>query len=103
MNPNLDVHVGSRTFLSPDNVVMIKADIAYSMIYLSDGSQMLVSTHLLRLQQRFGKHLVRIHRSYLVNPNFLEIVNDTNLQTINGLVCPMSRRMKGNLITQSDN
>jgi DNA-binding LytR/AlgR family response regulator len=97
MKSEINIHVGSRTFLSPDMVVMIKADISYSLIYMSDGSKMLVSTHLLRLQQRFGKYMIRIHRSYLINPNFLKIVNDTNLQTINGLICPMSRRMKCNL------
>lgn len=95
------VHVGSRTHLEVGAIVMIKADISYSHIFMADGSRMLVSTHLLRLQERFGNHLIRIHRSYLLNPIFYYKIDGKSLETCLGHTCPISRRMRKNLIIQN--
>ncbi|MCA0364240.1 MAG: LytTR family transcriptional regulator DNA-binding domain-containing protein [Bacteroidetes bacterium] len=62
------IHVGSRTYLSPDEIEFIKADFSYSHIFLKNGRRILVSTNLQKLQERFGENMVRVHRSFLINP-----------------------------------
>ena len=91
------IHVGSRSYLSSESVVFIKADIAYSEIYLTDGQKLFVSTHLMKLQERFGNLMVRIHRSYLLNPNYIKEFRQTSVLTQLGIECPTSRRMRKNL------
>lgn len=62
------IHVGSRTFLPVDEIEFIKADFSYSHIFLKNGNRILVSTNLQKLQERFGETMVRVHRSFLINP-----------------------------------
>lgn len=88
------IHVGSRLHLAPENIVFIKADISYSHIFLSDGCQILVSTHLMKLERRFGDKMVRVHRSYLVNPDHVLQSQKNMVVTSNGQICPMSRRLR---------
>lgn len=90
-------HVGSRTYLSSENIVVIKADFAYSEIFLADGRKVFVSTHLMKLQQRFGNNMVRVHRSYLLNPKFIIEFRQTSILTQLGFECPTSRRMRKNI------
>jgi DNA-binding LytR/AlgR family response regulator len=93
------IHVGSRTYIKPAEIVMITADISYSYIYLSDGKRLIVSTNIQKLQERLlgVPHLVRVHRSYIINVKFLQSFDDKHVALKNNLSCPVSRRKKINL------
>jgi DNA-binding LytR/AlgR family response regulator len=91
------IHVGSKTYLSLEQVVLIKAAFSYSEILLSDGRKLLVTTNLSTIQRRFGNTMIRVHRSYLLNPHFIKELRSSSVLTCLDVVCPMSRRMRGNL------
>ena len=89
-----NVHVGSRTYLSPNEVVMIKAETNYSLIYMRDGSKILVSTTLKIIEERFKleNSFERVHRSFLVNLNHMKAVKNGQIFLENNLICLISRR-----------
>ncbi len=71
----------TNTWSSPrnvtvSNIVLVKAESNYSFIYLSDGSKIFTSRTLKHWQNFFNNQsLVRIHRSYLINVSFVELIN----------------------------
>jgi len=56
-----------------------------------------VSTHLMKLEKRFSGSMLRVHRSYLLNPNFVKEFTENAALTSTGQVCPLSRRLGKNL------
>lgn len=88
------IHVGSRTHIQPDTVVMIQADINYSLIYLLDGNKVIVSTCLKKLENRFAPidSFARVHKSYIVNLNYLKSYEEGQFLLENNLKCVVSRR-----------
>ncbi len=57
-------------FIEPHNIIFLKGDINYSEIYLNTGHKIVSCKTLLRHQEVFPNFL-RIHRSYLVNPQYI--------------------------------
>jgi DNA-binding LytR/AlgR family response regulator len=99
-SPFLEVHIGSRTLIQPAEIIFIEADINYSIIFLTNGRSLMVSTNIKKLEERFATHhyMVRVHRSYIINIHHLLKVNDSEAFLFNDLVCTISRRMHKNLI-----
>lgn len=97
--PCQTIHVGSRTDLLPEEIVLISADISYSYIHLTDGRKIMVSTNIQKLQERMlGLHeMVRVHRSHMINVNYLKAFDEKRAALKNNLSCPISRRKKINL------
>jgi hypothetical protein len=93
------IHVGSRTYLPVDDIEFIKADFSYSHIFLRNGKRILVSTNLQKLQNRFGAAMVRVHRSFLVNPNAGLIFSEKEFISNSGHKGLMSRRLSKNINT----
>ena len=93
------VHVGSRTFIRPAEIVMISADVSYSYIHLSDGNKIIVSTNIQKLQERLlgVRNMVRVHRSHIINVAYLKAFDEKRAALKNNLSCPISRRKKINL------
>ncbi|MFN8428786.1 MAG: LytTR family DNA-binding domain-containing protein [Spirosomataceae bacterium] len=92
------IHVGSRTYLSPDEIEFIKADFSYSHIFLKNGRRILVSTNLQKLQERFGENMVRVHRSFLINPLADLTIYEKEFVSKTGNRGLISRRLKKNII-----
>lgn len=94
MNNSEVVHVGSRKYVLVTDVVLIKADKNYSVIYLSDGSNFLVSTTLKIIQHRLenNKSFKRVHRSFLANTDYLKGYKNGSLFFKKNLTCLISRR-----------
>jgi DNA-binding LytR/AlgR family response regulator len=82
------------TSLLPRHALMY----SYSHIFLSDGRKILVSTHLMKLERRFGDKMVRVHRSYLVNPEADIEITEKEFTTPLGHKGLISRRLKKNLM-----
>ncbi len=88
------IHVGSRTHIQPETVVMIQADINYSLIYLLDGNKVIVSTCLKKLENRFAPidSFARVHKSFIVNLDYLKSYEEGQFLLENDLKCVVSRR-----------
>jgi DNA-binding LytR/AlgR family response regulator len=97
-----DVHVGSRMHLPPENIIMIRAEINYSIIYLTDGKQFIVSTCLGKLENRLAlvPSFARVHRSYLVNLDYCKSYEPGHFLLENDLQCFVSRRKIKRLIEE---
>jgi DNA-binding LytR/AlgR family response regulator len=94
--PFTSVHVGSRLEFCPAEIIMIQADISYSYLYLRNGRKIIVSTNIQKLEERFlpFRNMVRIHRSFMINTQFLEYVDGVNAFLVNDIQCIISRRKR---------
>lgn len=81
----------SRPF-ALNQIIYFVANGAYSIMYMTKGRQVMIALHLRKLQNRLPDYL-RVHRSYLVNPNFIERyrVRANQLLLINGQSLPVSK------------
>ncbi len=97
-----DIHVGSRTYVPPETIVMIQADINYSMIFLTNGNKVIVSTCLKKLENRFAiiHSFARVHKSYLVNLDYFKSYYEGHFLLENDLKCIVSRRKYKRLIEE---
>lgn len=95
-----NIHVGSRTHVPPDTIVMIRSEINFSLIYLANGDKFIVSTCLKKLEERFAavQSFARVHKSYLVNLDYYKSYNEGHFLLVNDLTCVVSRRKFKRLI-----
>lgn len=100
ISPFKDVHVGSRMEVNPTDIVMITADISYSYLYLKSGQKVIVSTNIQKLEERFlpFRNMVRIHRSTMINTQFLKYVDGSSAFLTNDMQCVISRRKRNDLL-----
>ncbi|MBA4851736.1 LytTR family DNA-binding domain-containing protein [Emticicia sp. BO119] len=93
MNNETLVHVGGRMKFAPSKIILLESDINYTRLYLSDGSMFLTSTNIGQLERRFAAYpFFRINRTYLINLQFIENQQDTNLRMCNQMEMNISRR-----------
>ncbi len=72
MNPNELIHLGSRKKISASSILMLKADINYTLIYLDDGNQILSSTTIGVLEKRLKEYnFFRPNKSFVINLAFM--------------------------------
>ncbi len=68
MKTNKLIHLGSRKNISPANILMLKADTNYTIIYLDNGSKILSSTTLRKFEERLKDfQFFRPNRSIIFN------------------------------------
>lgn len=93
------VNVGSKTAIFPYEIVMIKADTSYSYLFMTDGRKIMVSTNIQKLEERFlhCQSIVRVHRSFLINTQFLKFIDGKNAVLANDIQCVISRRKRNDL------
>ena len=79
------IPIGARRSVRPDEIVLLVADVNYTMILLSNGAKLLVATTLKELEKRFMncESFFRVHKSYLLN---LSYIRDYNLNSDEGYV-----------------
>jgi two-component system LytT family response regulator len=96
ISPFTAVHVGSRLEFFPTDIVMIEADVSYSFLYLKNGQRIIVSTNIQKLEERFlpFMNMVRVHRSYMINTQFLKQIDGVNAILVNDIQCIISRRKR---------
>jgi DNA-binding LytR/AlgR family response regulator len=76
MKNNL-IHLGSRKNISPSNILMLKSDINYTIIYLKDGSKIMSSTTMGKIEKRLKDfHFFRPNRSIIFNLDFMADFED---------------------------
>ena len=88
------IHLGSRMFIDASQIMMIRADINYSFIYLLDGRCLYSSTTLGKLQKRLHAlgNFTRVHASYLINDNVLAYSAAGKYKVTENLTFLVSRR-----------
>ena len=67
-------------FLDTDKIMYIKGEGAYSEVFCSDGSKQLVSRNLKNFEDILcsDSRFLRIHKSYIVNFNFVTAFNKSD-------------------------
>lgn len=70
---DLLLHIGGRTKASPENILLLKADVNYTQVYFNDGSSFLSSINLGVFEKRLQEsgQFFRPNRSYIVNLSFV--------------------------------
>lgn len=81
------------------NIMYIQGDGSYSTIVTRDKHYTLSKT-IKYLAMTFPKYFVRIHRSYLVNFNWVEQFNSDEVVLFNGAKLKIARSYKNELIEQ---
>ncbi|WP_394993399.1 LytR/AlgR family response regulator transcription factor [Emticicia sp.] len=77
MKTNNLIHLGSRKNISPANILMLKSDINYTIIYLNDGSKIMSSTTLGKIEKRLKDfQFFRPNRSVIFNLDFMAEFED---------------------------
>ncbi len=80
-----------------DDVILLKGDVNYTILYLEHGKQKLVA-HPIKFFEPFLKThgFLRIHRSFMINPNHVKEYNqvDEFLMMTNGQKADISRRKR---------
>jgi DNA-binding LytR/AlgR family response regulator len=90
------VHVGSRKYLAPNEILHLESDLNYTQILLSDGKKILSSTTLKIIESRLEpfKNFVRINRQSVVNIDLVERIEDQTLFLPGERKVVFSRRME---------
>lgn len=102
---NLESHcvpIGGRKSVSPQHVLMLVADINYTIVHLFNGEHFIVATTLKRVQQNlnaYGK-FVRTNKKFVVNWDYVRSHCTKQLILQNNQVIPFSRR-KGKLVMET--
>lgn len=82
------------TVIEMDNIVRLKADNNYTILYLSDGKEVIVSKTLKDFESVLAdNYFIRVHRSDIINLIFLkEFMSNGNLIMKDGTRLNISRR-----------
>lgn len=56
MKTNKLIHLGSRTRIMPSDILMLKADINYTIVILNDGSKIVSSTTMGIIEKRLENY-----------------------------------------------
>lgn len=64
------IAIGGFRSVRPDDIVLLEADINYTVVHFKDGEKFIVATPLKSLQSRLEPfNFYRTHKSYMVNLN----------------------------------
>lgn len=75
------IHVGSRKYLAPHQILHLESDLNYTQIMMADGKKILSSTTLKIIENRLlpFKNFVRINRQSIVNLDLVEKIENQTL------------------------
>lgn len=67
------IHVGSRKYLLPNDILFLESDINYTIINLRDGKKIITSTTLKKIEMRLlsFKNFFRVNKSAIVNLDYI--------------------------------
>lgn len=73
------IHIGGRQEVNPAEVVMLQAEINYTVLFFANGKKTIVATPLKTLESRFIPFdFFRTHKSYLVNLRCVKCMFETS-------------------------
>jgi two-component system LytT family response regulator len=86
--------MGRTIFLTPDMITFLEGEGNYTYIHTNSGKRYLVSKTLKSLAELLESNFIRVHKSYLVNANFVveRMEDDRMLRMSCGREVIVSRR-----------
>lgn len=86
--------MGRTIFLTPDIITFLEGEGNYTFINTNAGKRYLVSKTLKSLAELLDRNFIRVHKSYLVNPDFVveRMEDDRMLRMSCGREVIVSRR-----------
>ncbi len=89
-----EVHIGGRKKVIPSEVIYLEAVENYTMLYLKDGSKIIVATTLKILENILleSNLFFRSHRHYLINLQFVTSYDNSSIILNNHTDIKLSRR-----------
>jgi DNA-binding LytR/AlgR family response regulator len=89
----IKIPIGGRRQVCPHEVIMLQADMNYCIVYMLDGSKLIVATTLKKLEARFSQFaFIRMNKTYMVNSQFVIEEQQNALKLTNSLIINFSRR-----------
>jgi len=87
---------GGMEFIDPGKVVLLKAESNYTQIVESEGRTILLSKTLKQCAHVFPNSFLRVHQSYLINPQYMITYDRKGSKLFLGrdLAIPVSRSGK---------
>lgn len=75
------IHIGGRQEVNPAEVVMLQAEINYTVLFFANGKKTIVATPLKTLESRLVPFdFYRTHKSYLINLKCVKLFSEaTNI------------------------
>lgn len=71
------IHIGGYQEINPTEVVMLQADINYTILYFANGQKTIVATPLKTLESRLVPYdFYRTHKSYLINLKCVKLFSE---------------------------
>jgi two-component system LytT family response regulator len=83
-------------FIDPLTVTHLKAQSNYTTIHCASGRHVMVSRTLKNCMALFPSHFIRIHQTYLVNPQHIQsyLRHNQEVRLDGGMLLPVSRSGK---------
>jgi DNA-binding LytR/AlgR family response regulator len=102
----MKINIGSRTKIDVAKMLFCKSEANYTRVFLNDGSVVLTSTNLGKIEERLGKtsYLVRPNRSFLINIKYASFLGGSETILLRtGEEIKVSRRRKALIIRHFEN
>ncbi len=98
------IHVGSRLNIDPARIKLLRAEINYTYIYFLDGTQVMVSTTIKKIESRLPENrFLRISRKEIINKGYVtgyRISKDKDYITLNGEIILIPSRRKKQMLRE---
>jgi DNA-binding LytR/AlgR family response regulator len=74
MNIETLIPVGGRMKFAPSDIVLLESDINYTRLHFSDGTSVITSLNLGKLEPLFALHsFYRVHRRFMINMSYATV------------------------------
>ncbi|AXG69342.1 putative transcriptional regulatory protein pdtaR [Kordia sp. SMS9] len=80
-----------------EDILFIKSEHVYAEIQLKNNQKHLIRGNLNKIITKLNKKFVRVHRSYIVNLDYLEQIDQSNIMILNNNI-PIGKKYKDDLL-----
>lgn len=96
MQNKLKTTLAMRPLITPSEAYLLEGSVNYTILHYTDGTSEISSYTLKKFEKQLSSNtaFVRIHKSFLVNRNFIKEVMKTNVVLHSGAILPLARRRK---------
>jgi DNA-binding LytR/AlgR family response regulator len=100
---NIFVKVGSKLIrLNKEEIVYIEALSDYIVVHTADGRKYVVYATLKYMEEQlravFGSSFQRVHRSFIINTNKIDFLEDTTVTMLGGKAVPVGNTYKNDFL-----
>lgn len=92
------IELKNRSRIHLDRLIYIKSEGNY-LEFFTEKEKFLDRNQLKKVLEQLPTNFVRIHRSYIINKNYIKLISSTSVVLITEVEVPLSRTFKKNLIS----